>query len=535
MSIKRRLSLLLGLLTAGFFGVLLLVRQIENRERARLLETARDQRAELLNHWLEAVGRTLPELAAELAQSAEFAHLLNSAEPPARDAALRRHLQDADVDSLWLVRADGTIDVETHAASRLTLPFGAGELASLVSRAPHARFFIVAGDELLEASVRRLHTAGQWLLLGRRWGAARIEALSKLIEGTVTLAPPKDLAHPPDAPEQITLVRPLYDANGNPVRTLRVEYDASDIAHSLHAGSSQTYLLIAFGLLLTTGVGLALQSWVIRPLQQISTSLAKSDPAPARAVSAERSELGRVAELVLSSFAQREALQHEIAERTQAQAALQASELELRRNLEERARLGRDLHDGVIQSLYAAGMGLAGIRPLLRADQIEAATRLEQTRAALNETIHDVRNFIVGLEPEALKLQSFAQAVGALADAMRTMRPFTAHLQIDEELAAKLTLSQRVHALQIAREAISNALRHGEAANIRVSLQRRGLFAAFEVADDGHGFDTAAAAYQGRGLANFSERARELGAELTVTSTPNAGTMVMLVIALPQL
>jgi signal transduction histidine kinase len=167
----------------------------------------------------------------------------------------------------------------------------------------------------------------------------------------------------------------------------------------------------------------------------------------------------------------------------------------------------------------------------LQPEQIDAATRLEQTRAALNETIHDVRNFIIGLEPEALRLQTFSQAITALLEVMRSMRAFRSTVDVNEALAARLTLAQRVQALQIAREAVSNALRHGAPSHIHIALRERGEFAEFEIADDGRGFDPATAP-EGKGLTNFAERARELGGELTLDSKPGEGTRVRLTFSL---
>jgi signal transduction histidine kinase len=296
----------------------------------------------------------------------------------------------------------------------------------------------------------------------------------------------------------------------------------------------QARVFFAFGLLLIVAMWLALQAWILRPLSRIGDSLASDQPQLVADLSREKSELGRVAQLVRSSFEQRDALQREVRERAIAQAARERSEAALRANLEERSKLGRDLHDGVIQSLYAAGMGLTGIRALLRPEQTEAAARLEQSRAALNETIHDVRNFLIGLEPEALKLQTFSQAVAALLDMMNGIRPFHSRVEIDEALATGLSLAQRVHALQITREAVSNALRHGEASRISVALRSREGQAEFEVTDDGRGFDPNAGASPGKGLGNFAQRARELGADLNVDSEPGRGTRVRLVFSLSR-
>ncbi len=207
----------------------------------------------------------------------------------------------------------------------------------------------------------------------------------------------------------------------------------------------------------------------------------------------------------------------------------------LRKSMEDRARIGRDLHDGVIQSLYAAGIGLAGVRTLLRPEQTEATARLDQSRTALSEAIHDVRNVLAGLEPEALKSRTFAEAIAVLCETMGGIRPFRSRVEIDEAMAARLSLSQRGHALQITREAVGNALRHGKANLVGVSLGQRNGRVEFEVSDDGRGFDPGMAASPGAGLANFAQRARELGAELTVQSEPGRGAHVKLTFSLPPL
>ncbi len=200
--------------------------------------------------------------------------------------------------------------------------------------------------------------------------------------------------------------------------------------------------------------------------------------------------------------------------------------------MDERLRLGRDLHDGVIQSLYAAGMGLTGVRSQLRDDQVEAAARLEQTRAVLNATIHDLRNYINGLEPDSLKLQTFSHAVTAMLEVVKGLRPLETTIAIDEALAIRLTLAQRVHALQIAREAVSNALRHGDAHSVTIALRAAGENIEFEIVDDGRGFDSKTPFEGGHGLRNFAERARELGGELTLSSASGRGTRVHLEFAL---
>ncbi len=534
MSIQRRLALLLGLLLLGFAATLWLLRALSRAELEQMMGAERRARAQLLGHWIDVTTREVPQFADDAAHSEEFLRqIAPTATAPAR-ARLADALASNGLEALWVLRPDGTARLEAFArgvANAPALPLARDELATLMAETPSPHFYVADGADLLEVCVRRLAESPERLLVERRWDAARLRALGDLTDGKVSLLAGDDAAEPPHSPTQIVLLRPLADWRGHALRTLRVAYEAPEIAQVTQTDGRQALVFVAYGVLLIAAVAVALRGWVLQPLRKIGASLARNDPEVVKTLSSEKSELGEVAQLVRTSFDQRAALEREVEERTRAHAALERTETALRRNIEERARLGRDLHDGVIQSLYAAGMGLAGMRDLLRPEQSEAAARLEQTRAALNETIHDVRNFIIGLEPEALKLQTFSQAVTALLDTLHGGRQFRSVVRIDEGLAARLTLAQRVHALQITREAVSNALRHGSANHVSVGLRSVGNFAEYEIADDGRGFDPAASPSTG-GLRNFAQRANELGAELTVDSKPGQGTRVRLVFSL---
>jgi signal transduction histidine kinase len=539
MSIKLRLGLLLGALLLGLLATLVWVRRAEQAERVSWLDAERDARSQLLGHWMEMTSRALPDLAAELSQSEDFARLVTQSDPARAREQIANALAPARASALWVVRDDGRPRLAATGDAPAALPLEPSEFTALVADTPNPRFFAEWGRQLVEVCVRRLRgvdsSAREWLVVARAWDEGQLRTLAALMDANVALRPPHDLAQPPADRGNIVLVRALADWRGHALRTLRIEQPVPETDLALQADWRQATLFFSFGLMLIAAVGLALQTWVLRPLGQIATSLATDRPEPALEVAREKSELGRVAQLVATSFAQREALRLEVEQRRRAAAALERSEAALRRNIEERARLGRDLHDGVIQSLYAAGMGLAGIRALLQPAQAEAIARLEQSRVALNETIHDVRNFIIGLEPESLKLQTFSQAVDALVDLMRGMGRFKVTLAIDDSLAASLSLAQRVHALQIAREAVSNALRHGAATEIHIALRPIEGDAEFLVRDNGRGFEPRAGMGNGHGgLTNFAARARELGGSLEVTSRPGEGTCVRLVFsALP--
>ncbi len=218
----------------------------------------------------------------------------------------------------------------------------------------------------------------------------------------------------------------------------------------------------------------------------------------------------------------------------EAEEALRESEQRLRRSLEERVQLGRDLHDGIIQSIYAIGLGLGESRRLVREKPVEAETRLGKAMTDLNLVIRDVRNFIVGLEPEALKGNGFRSAVQSLVTGMSETDTARFSFEIDPQAADRLSDRQATHLLQIAREAMSNSLRHARAGRTAVVLTLRNEQVQLEVRDDGVGFDPQARIGTGHGLRNISSRAQELGGASQIDSAPGKGTTVNVIVPVNQ-
>ena len=190
--------------------------------------------------------------------------------------------------------------------------------------------------------------------------------------------------------------------------------------------------------------------------------------------------------------------------------------------MEERERIAKELHDGIIQSLFAVGMGLQGTA--LHAGAPETAARIENAVGELDRVILDLRNYIFGLRPGILADRQLDQALRELGDDVQTRSRIRVEVDVDATLAAHL--SGRSHEIvQVTREALSNVSRHAKAGRALVRLSRDGSKAVLAIEDDGAGFNPRAVS-NGDGLRNMRERAIALGGPLQLTSSATKGTQV---------
>ena|SRR2546427_1707076 len=218
----------------------------------------------------------------------------------------------------------------------------------------------------------------------------------------------------------------------------------------------------------------------------------------------------------------------DITERKRAEEAMRKSEQELCQLLEERERMSQNLHDNIIQTLYAIGLGLEESQRLIGGDSKTAVTNLSHAVRDLNAVIRDVRCYILGSEPAISSGQQLKVAIEHLAQRMAGAHLLEFRLQVDPMAANRLAPEEVNHVLYIVREAMSNSLRHSGGRSGFVALQSRNGYVRLEVEDDGVGFDVQAKQERGTGLRNLVARAEKLGAQLEVVSKPGRGTRVVL-------
>ena len=200
--------------------------------------------------------------------------------------------------------------------------------------------------------------------------------------------------------------------------------------------------------------------------------------------------------------------------------------------LRERERIAMDLHDGVIQSIYAIGLNLEGCVDLNDEDPQEMEHRVLKAVDGLNEVIREIRNYIFDLRLDRSGTKTLKQV---LEDAAKELR-LTALIEADvitEGPSEEPSTERTVQLSYIVREAIANIIKHAKATSATLRLSARSDHFVLSVRDNGVGFGPEqSAASSGQGLRNMMERAREIGGNLAVTSGPGVGTEVAVTLQL---
>lgn len=222
----------------------------------------------------------------------------------------------------------------------------------------------------------------------------------------------------------------------------------------------------------------------------------------------------------------------DITERKRMEEILLQRERDLSTALEERERISQDLHDGILQSLYAVGLGLEVCKPLIKKQQDRVAEKLMATLdhaiGQLNQIMTEVRNFIAGLESHVMQGGDFPTALRTMVETMSISSSARCRVRIDDAAARRLSTEQALHIINIVREGVSNALRHSRAKQITVSLRDLIRSDRLAVTDDGIGFNTSSVQGVGHGLVNMAARAQKVRGLFAIQSKLDKGTRISL-------
>lgn len=212
------------------------------------------------------------------------------------------------------------------------------------------------------------------------------------------------------------------------------------------------------------------------------------------------------------------------------EATLAFNRAQLARAEHEQARIARDLHDGVIQSIYSVGMRIEECRRLANTAPQTASEKLASTSEVLNHVIRDVRGFLTGLEPASIQGRELKTALKSVVLGLGDEAADRITLEIDRAVADDLTSKDATELFHVCKEAISNSLRHGHATRVVINLHRLEQGCHLEVTDNGTGFDPAQVSVDSRGLQNIRTRAKNLRSQLQLVTAPGAGTRLLLIL-----
>ena len=206
-------------------------------------------------------------------------------------------------------------------------------------------------------------------------------------------------------------------------------------------------------------------------------------------------------------------------------------ELEAMVLYQDRQRIGRELHDGAIQTLFAAAMGLHGLMQMSPTPVLRKG--LDQAVLQIDEVIRSLRDYVFALRVDSPGRFGLEGTLRRMAARVDQESGITCVVDADPALAARLG-AQSGDIEQIVRESLSNVARHAQATTCRVGLREDGEFVSLIIDDDGAGFDPAAVDRAGWGLRNLHERATALGGTFELTSQPGEGTTVTIRFPVPE-
>ncbi len=200
--------------------------------------------------------------------------------------------------------------------------------------------------------------------------------------------------------------------------------------------------------------------------------------------------------------------------------------------LDERQRLGRELHDSVTQSLYGISLYAQAAAGKISSNQIDQARQyLEDIQNTAQESLADMRLLIYELRPPILDREGLISALQSRLISVEDRAGIKS--SIKNNLTNRLSPDIEEGLYQIAREALNNTIKHAHAKNVLINIQQGPSIISMQISDDGTGFDPETAIREGcLGLSAIQERARSQGWQFHIESSPGNGTRITVEIGL---
>ncbi|MBA4137216.1 MAG: hypothetical protein C0518_07860 [Opitutus sp.] len=421
-------------------------------------------------------------------------------------------------DAIWVLDAQlqlvHTIDKDYR---RLPVPFASpAALQRAMNDRYTFRYFTLIDGVLWEIFGAAIQDAKFWrhqtpvrgyLLLGRRWDEAWIAQLNTIVGARISV-------HPADAVLPATGLlhefrRVLHGPDGAPLVQLDVRFNF-DLLEAARQAFIRRVIYVSLGAIVAVALLIAVVAYlVLRPLGLITRSLESRVPAHLTGLLNARTEFGEIARLIAGQLRWGRMLEDEMRRQLErANPDLARRDAEANETL--RLRLASNIHDGPIQSIYAAGLQLAAVQTAAEQGLAPRAEQISAINGMLQQASSDLRNLILELEPEELRERDLETALERIERHLEQFARCEFELAIPDGALDGLSRDAQTHLYFICRELASNAVRHARptVASLRFSatpgfLQLEWLNNGVSPSSSGTG--------SGDGLRNIERRVAELG------------------------
>jgi signal transduction histidine kinase len=514
MNLLSRFALLFLVLTLGLGGAFWLGHRYAAQELASTLrEDARD-RSQRLNAAISLHARPLETMVSSYAWWNDMVKFVEKPDPSwaAKNIDNIVGIPNGG-DAVWVVNNDlqliHTIDSDY---ARRPLPFPHPDVLKPILQSRYTfSYFTLINGKLWQVFGAAVQSGDFWrhetpvhgfVLLGQEWDESWLAPLNSLVGARVTLSA-LDSPTPPGAHRQV-----LNGVDGQPLIALDAffNFNALESTHRTFDLQMINLGVAALAALAITAAFLAVA--VLRPLGRISRSLESRVPTHLTGLLNARSEFGEIARLVAGQLRWGRMLEDEMQRQLERTNPEQARR-EVQSNEALRLRLSANIHDGPVQSIYAAGLQLAAMQTSAEQGHAPAPEQFTAVTKMLQHASSDLRNLILDLEPEELRERDLETALQRLERHMQHFAQCSFELQTGENLIDGLTRSAQTELYFICRELASNAIRHARPRHASLTFSAQSGFLRLEWRNDGVTPRTEPTA-GGNGLRNIERRIAEL-------------------------
>lgn len=516
MSLLARLAFVVLLICAGCAALVWRTQLSVRADLDELQGRVARERSERLRIAAELQGRGIETLASSYAWWSDMVRFVESPDPRWAGTTIDNVVGiPGGSDAVWIL--DPQLDLlhsidRSHA--RVPLPVAdRAALARVLAGKYTVRFYTLIHGQLWEIFVAAIQDADFWrnetpirgyLLLGKKWDNAWLAQLNTLVGARLSL-------HDPGmGPDSHTFCWPVTGLDNAPLTHVEARFNFDEIEEARRASERPLIVLgaaaVAAILFILGFVALAL----VRPLGQLTRSLETRLTTPLASLLSSRSELGEMARLIASQLRVGQMLQDEMRRHLE-----RANPETLRRDVESnetlRIKLAGNLHDGPIQTLYAAGLQLAALHDEAERGRAPAVAQVAAITHLLQQASSDLRNIILDLEPAELRDHDLDTALRRLEVHFQKATRGSFQLEVPEALLDGFTREAQTQIYFVCRELTSNALRHASPTSAALRFSAKSGFLRLDWINDGVKPAEPTSASSGNGLRSIERRVVELG------------------------